>query len=151
MTLLKVNNHPVQKSFSGLVEDIFNDGSLNKWFKDDWSNYNLWSKNPPVNIHETKDAYTLDVVAPGFEKADFKNNVEAKTLTVSAEKKEEKTEDGKKQVRKEFSYRSFQRSFTLDDAIDTEKINAKYENGVLALTLPKKEDSVEKAKEITVE
>ncbi|WP_308199404.1 Hsp20/alpha crystallin family protein [Chitinophaga sedimenti] len=92
----------------------------------------------------------LDVVAPGFDKADFKLNLDKQVLTISVDKKTEQKEETEKQIRREFSTRSFKRSFTLDENVDAEKINAKYENGVLKVTLPKKEVKQEPAKEIVV-
>src|SRR5262245_10157065 len=87
----------------------------------------------PVNIKETKDDYQLEVVAPGMDKNDFNVNIEKNILTISAEKKTEVKEEDKKQIRKEYHYRSFKRSFTLDENVDAEKIDAKYLNGVLTL------------------
>lgn len=73
-----------------------------------------------------------------MDKADFTVKLEGNTLTISSAKKEEKTEAAEKSIRKEFSYRSFKRSFTVDEKIDAGNINAKYENGILKLDLPKK-------------
>lgn len=128
-------------------EDFFK--PLNyQWFD------NVESKNsgfyPPVNIQETEDNFKLEIVAPGMDKADFKIKTEGDILTISAEKKEEKKEDSEKHIRREYSYRSFKRSFTLDDDIDQENVAASYENGVLQLTLPKKEEKIVKPKEIAV-
>ena len=97
-----------------------------------------------------KDAYQLEVVAPGFEKNDFNINLEKNILTVSAERKNETENKDEKQVRKEYGYHSFKRSFTIDEKIDTEKIEAKYVNGVLTLNLPRKEEVKASAKEIAV-
>jgi len=95
-------------------------------------------------------------VAPGFEKNDFKVNVDANILTVSAEKKTEEKNDSdtaknERQVRNEYVYRSFKRSFTIDEKIDASTIDAKYVNGVLTLNLPKKTEVKEAAKEITIQ
>jgi len=90
------------------------------------------------------------VVAPGFEKTDFKVNLEQNVLTVSAEKKEEGKEENKKQIRKEYNYKSFKRSFTIDEKIDAAGIEAQYVNGILTLNLPKKEIVKESAKEINI-
>ncbi len=106
---------------------------------------------PPVNIRETDDAYQLEVIAPGMDKADFKIKTEGELLTISAEKKEEKKEEKDKSIRTEYSYRSFNRSFTLNEDIDPENVQAKYNDGVLHLTLAKKEEKIVKPKEITVE
>ncbi|MRG45605.1 Hsp20 family protein [Chitinophaga sp. SYP-B3965] len=145
MTLVKFNQQPV-KTLSGIMDDIFNGKFINK----DFATSDFFGAHAPVNIRETKDAYVLDVVAPGFEKGDFKINLDGQTLTISSEKKTEQKVENEKQIRREFSFRSFSRSFTLDENVDAEKINAKYDNGVLKLTLPKKEAKQETAKEIIV-
>ena len=90
------------------------------------------------------------MVAPGFEKNDFNVNLEKNILTVSAERKSEAENKDEKQIRKEYSYRSFKRSFTIDEKVDSEKIEAKYVNGVLTLNLPRKEEVKASAKEISV-
>lgn len=145
MTLVKFNQQPV-KTLSGIMDDIFNGKFINK----DFATSDFFGAHAPVNIRETKDAYVLDVVAPGFEKGDFKINLDGQTLTISSEKKSEQKVENEKQIRREFSFRSFTRSFTLDENVDADKINAKYDNGVLKLTLPKKEAKQETAKEIIV-
>jgi HSP20 family protein len=97
---------------------------------------------PAVNVKENKEAFELEVAAPGLQKQDFKLNVEDNLLTISYEKQaaaEQKSEDTKIH-RQEFSTRSFKRTFTLDEKIDADKIVAKYENGILSVSLPKKEE-----------
>ena len=81
------------------------------------------------------------MAAPGLTKDDFKINIENELLTVSAEKKSEQNEKTEKYTRKEFSLTSFKRSFTLPDFADVEKIAASYENGIMALVIPKKEEA----------
>ena len=93
---------------------------------------------------------SLEVVAPGFEKTDFKVNVDGNVLTISAEKTRDENRQTEKQIRKEYSYRSFKRSFTIDDKIDATAIDASYVNGVLKLNLPKKAEVGEAAKDITI-
>lgn len=151
MTLVKLNHSPLPKTFGGIMEDIFNNAGLNKLWKDDFATADFFGAHPPVNVHETKDAYLLDVMVPGFLKEDFKINVEDKTLTISAEKKTETKDENEKQIRREFSFRSFKRAFTLHENVDASKINAKYENGVLKVNLPKKENKQDTPKAITVE
>lgn len=145
MTLVKFNQQP-SRTLSGIVDDIFNGKFVNR----DFALSDFFGQHTPVNIRETNEAYTLDVVAPGLEKGDFKINLDGQTLTISAEKKTEQNEESDKHIRREFSVRSFSRSFTVNENIDADKINAKYENGVLKVTLPKKEAKQETAKEITV-
>ncbi|MGX5820555.1 Hsp20/alpha crystallin family protein [Chitinophaga lutea] len=144
MTLVKFNQQP--KTLTGLMDDIFNGKFINR----DFVPAEFFGAHAPVNIRETKDAYLLDVSAPGFDKADFKINLDGQTLTISTEKKSEEKVENEKQIRREFTYRSFSRSFTLDESVDAEKINAKYDNGVLKVTLPKKEAKQDTVKEITV-
>lgn len=145
MTLVKFNHQPA-KTLSGIMDDIFSNKFLNRDFID----HDFFGSRAPVNIRETKDAYALEVVAPGFEKTDFSVNLDGQTLTIKAEKKAEKQDENEKHIRREFSFRSFSRSFTLDESVDAEKINAKYDNGVLNLTLPKKEEKKNTVKDITV-
>lgn len=144
MTVVKFSNKPAS-GFS-LLDNFLNE--MPTLFKDDFSTN---QKNfVPVNIKEIKDAYQLEVVAPGFEKNDFNVNVEKDILTISAETKNEPEDERERQIRKEYSYPSFKRSFTLDEKIDSEKIEAKYVNGVLTLNLPRKAEVKASAKEISV-
>ncbi|MBV8252484.1 MAG: Hsp20/alpha crystallin family protein [Chitinophaga sp.] len=138
------------RSINGLVGDILTNG-WNKVAKDDFLTNDYFTAHPPVNITETKEGFVLDVVAPGFNKEDFKINADAKALTISAEKQVAAKDENEKQVRREFSFKSFKRSFTISEAIDTAKIAAKYENGILKVTLPKKENTQEAPKSIVVE
>jgi len=142
MTLVKVNNG--QKSLSSFVDEFFQ-GFPAGLGRDESFGF------PPVNIHETADAYHLELSAPGRSKEDFKLAVEGGQLTVSFEKKEENKTDDYKTIRKEFSFKSFKRSFNLDDRINADGIQAKYENGVLKLLLPKKEQVKDSAKQISVQ
>lgn len=150
MKLMRTNdNVAALRPFSGLVDDFFI-GPFGKWMDEDLKKSSLLGAFPPVNIQETKDAYQLDLVAPGLEKSDFKINLEGKTLFISFEQKEEKKEEDEKHIRKEYSYHSFRRAFNVDDDIDTSKIDAKYENGVLKVKLLKKEETIPQVKEISV-
>jgi len=146
MTLVKVNN-PMSKSFDGLMNELFNElpASFGKTMREDVLNF------PPVNIVEKNDNYHLQLSAPGFEKTDFNIKLDGKLLTISAEKTAEKSTENEKMIRKEFSQKSFKRSFTVDDKIDASGINAKYENGILKLDLPKKEEVKNATKEITIQ
>lgn len=145
MTLVKVNN-PVSKTFDGLFNDLFNGipSSLAKNFREESFGF------PPVNIVENTDDYQLELAAPGMEKTDFSLKVDGNLLTISASKKEEAKEETAKSIRREFSYKSFSRSFSVDEKINAANIAAKYENGILKITLPKKEEVKVAAKEIAV-
>ncbi len=100
---------------------------------------------PDANIIENGKDYKIELAAPGLERKDFKVEVENNILTISAEKKEEKHEENNNYKRREFSYNSFKRTFTLPENSVSDKIDAKYENGILRLSLPKKEVTVSKA------
>jgi HSP20 family protein len=143
MTLVKVNNNG-QKSLSSFVDEFFQ-GFPAGLGRDESFGF------PPVNIHETADAYHLELSAPGRSKEDFKLAIEGGQLTVSFEKKEESKSEDYKTIRKEFSFKSFKRSFNLDDRINADGIQAKYDNGVLKLLLPKKEQVKESTKQISVQ
>ncbi len=106
--------------------------------------------HPKVNIHETTDGYHLELIAAGRNKEDFKVNVEKDLLTISFEKKELAENKEYKTIRKEFTLNSFKRSFSLDEKIKADAIQAKYENGILKLYLPKKEQVLQAPKEITI-
>ncbi len=111
----------------------------------DWTNTNFSSTDttlPAVNVKEDDDAFLIEVAAPGMKKDDFKVHFENNLLTITSEKEEEKQEEEKgRYTRREFSYQSFQRSFTVPESVvDGEKISAKYCEGILCVTLPKKEE-----------
>ena len=146
MTLVKVNN-PINRSFDGLMNELFNELpiSFGKSLREDVLHF------PPVNILEQNDLYHIELSAPGMDKADFNVKLDGKILTISSEKKEEKKQENEKMIRKEFSYRSFKRSFTVDEKIDAANISARYENGILKLDLPKKEEVKNVAKDITIQ
>jgi|APIni6443716594_1056825.scaffolds.fasta_scaffold109785_2 HSP20 family protein len=110
----------------------------------DWNNANFSGTNttlPAVNIKENEDSFMIEVAAPGLTKDDFKVNLDQNRLTISSEKSEEKNETEEKYTRREFSYQSFQRSFTLPEGtVDGDKIAARYNDGILQVTLPKREE-----------
>ena len=152
MTHVKFNRKPFEGTFNNLVDDLFTE--LPALFK---TEFNQTDRRGfvPANVKETGKSYQLEVVAPGFEKTDFKISLDDNLLTVSAEKKEEVKEDSdsdrnEKQIRREYSYHSFKRSFTLDEKIDATNIEASYINGVLTLNLPKKETVKASATEISI-
>jgi HSP20 family protein len=106
---------------------------------------------PAANIVENKDHYEVSLAAPGMKKDDFNIDVEGNLLTISAEKEETKEEKDERYSRKEFSYTSFSRSFTLPDWVNKDKIDASYENGLLKVNLPKTEEARKlSSKHITV-
>ena len=140
MTLLKFNQKPFEGSFNNFVDDLI--AGLPVLTRNEADQ--AWKGSVPVNINETEKSYSIEIVAPGFEKNDFKISLDQQILTVAAEKQNEVKADSdsnrnEKQIRNEYSYRSFKRSFTLDEKTDGAAIDAKYVNGVLTLNLPKKE------------
>ena len=101
---------------------------------------------PAVNIRETNENFIVEMAAPGMDRNDFKVELDGNLLTISSEKQDQReVKEEEKYSRCEFSYQSFQRSFQLQkDVVDAEKIEAKYVNGVLHLTIPKKEEAKQK-------
>ena len=148
MTLVKLNSRPLQKSFNNLMDDFF--ATVPSIFRDDFVTPSFRSFTP-VNIKETENDYVLEVVAPGFQKDDFKINLDNNTLTISADKKEETENNNENFIRKEFKQQSFSRSFTIDEKTDAENISAKYVNGVLTLNLVKKQEVKPQVKEISIQ
>ncbi len=146
MTLVKVNN-PVTKKFDYLMNEIFNDlpATFGKTLREDVVAF------PPVNIVESANAYKLEVAVPGLEKSDFSIKLDGNLLTISAEKIAPSNVENEKIIRKEFSQKVFRRSFTLDEKIEADAIDAKYENGILKVNLPKKEVAKVSSKEITIQ
>ena len=161
MTLVKRNGNFLNP-LPMLFDDFFNRDLFN------WGNSNFSDTNttiPAVNIKETAENYEVEVAAPGMtkkdfkielaapglEKKDFKIAVEDKVLTISSEKEDKKEEKKENYRRREFSYSSFSRSFQLPENVLSDKIDAKYENGVLKLSIPKKAiSSANPKKEIKV-
>lgn len=111
----------------------------------DWSNKNFSNTNttlPAVNIKEDNDGFVVEMAAPGFNKEDFKIELNNSVLSVSSEKEvKNETKEGQQFTRKEFSYQSFSRSFTLPNTVKDDHISAKYENGLLVISIPKKEEA----------
>lgn len=99
---------------------------------------------PSVNIIEGKEDYRIEVAVPGLDKKDFKIDLNNNVLVISSEKEVKNEQSDEKYMRREFSYSSFQRSFTLPNTVDAEKISAVYKDGVLNVIIPKKEDAKEK-------
>jgi HSP20 family protein len=136
MSLVKSNKKT--DLFPTVLTDFFDYDKFfgNRFFEREFNN-----SLPAVNIKEDGKQFDIEFAAPGFSKGDFKIDVEQNVLTVSAEKKEEKNEENKRFTRKEFSYNSFTRSFTLPQSVNADKIDAKYTDGLLHLQIPKKEEA----------
>jgi Molecular chaperone (small heat shock protein) len=133
------------RTIGGLMEEIFHNG-FGRMINEDAPNH----MNVPVNIKEDEKNYEVHLVAPGLKKEDFKLGVEKNVLSISFDHKEEATEETGKWLRKEYSQRSFKRSFKLNEKINAEGISAKYNDGILVISLPKNEVAEPKKHEITV-
>jgi len=128
--------------------------SVSRFFEDDWNDLFNWSNRdfittaksnfPLVNIHENADNYTLEIAAPGMKKEDFRIEFHNNALTIKSDSKEEKKKESDNYIRREFNYHAFQQTFKLDNSIvDEAKIKASYEDGILSLNIPKKEEAKE--------
>ena len=136
----------VSERMPSVFDDFFK--PWNEWFDNSWVRS---MKVPAVNITEEKNQYLVSLAAPGLKKEDFKIDIDGNMLTITSEKEESSEEKKKKFTRKEYSYSSFSRSFTLPDEIKKEQIEAKYDDGVLKITLPRKaEANTPAAKHIAV-
>ena len=130
---------------------IKNGGSIPSVFDDFFRPWNEWFDNsglvgrtinmPAVNIVENKDDFAVSVAVPGMKKDDFNIDVEGNMLTIGCDREEKREEKDARFTRKEYNYASFSRSFTLPEEVNREKIDARYEEGVLKLILPKKEEA----------
>ena len=120
-------------------------------FDGDLPSLEFANRVPSVNVTENEKEFKLEMAAPGLERKDFKVEVENGVLSISSTKEQEKKEEKKNYARREYSYSSFSRSFTLPDNCHPEQINAKYENGILNVTLPKKEEVKVTPKQINVQ
>ena len=124
--------------FPSIFDRFFNNELM------DWGLSNFSSTNtslPAVNVKETNDEFQIELAAPGMDKKDFKVNFKNNVLTISSERNEEKEDKNENYTRREFSYQSFQRAFTVpENAVLGEKISAKYTEGILKVTLPKRDE-----------
>jgi len=121
---------------------------MEEFFRPDWIG-GMQQNNfavPPVNIRETDNAFEVELSAPGKTKEDFNIEIDNDMLTISSEQKTENTVEDGKYTRKEFSHSAFRRSFTLPETVKEDDIHAAYENGILKITLPKKEEALPKPK-----
>lgn len=139
-----MNANHATRPFGSLVSSLLGQ-DMGRWLDDDfWGLTNRVTPNTvPVNIRETDKTYEVEVMAPGLKKSDFKISLDGKQLNISFEHKEEQKEGDEKSgyLRQEYRHQSFSRSFTLDDTVDANKIAATYTDGVLHLTVPKKEEA----------
>jgi HSP20 family protein len=148
MTLVNYRTRPVERNFNNVVDtflagfpSVFRDEFVTPGFK----------QFAPVNVKEVENGYQLELVTPGFEKEDFKIALDKNLLTISAELKSETEDKAEKHLRREYKFQSLKRSFTVDENIDTENIDAKYVNGILTVTLPKKAEVKPATKQISIQ
>jgi len=132
--------------FVQIVDDLFS-----KSFHD-FSGGQLFRQNAPaINVLDLEKEIRLEVAAPGLEKNDFKINVENNYLVISAEKKQENAESKEHYTRKEFSFQTFKRMYELPENVNGESITARYENGILNISIPKTVPAEKPVKSIVIE
>lgn len=128
-----------KRFFPSIIDEFFG-----RDFMPDLFEFQTGVNMPSVNIIEGKDNYKIEVAAPGLDKNDFQISLDNNVLTISSEKEEKNEEENERFMRREFSYASFKRSFSLPQSVDPGKILASHNNGVLNITIPKREDAKEK-------
>jgi len=144
MSLVRFKTH--RPGFSNTFNRFFNDDLFFHPVKQ------VFNQNPAVNVRELENAFAIDVAVPGLKKEDFKIELEDGRLSISAELKNETEDKNDRYTRKEFSYQSFRRVFNIPETVDAEGIDANYENGILSINLPKKEEAVaDKKKTIAIQ
>ena len=130
---------PTGRFMPSVLDDFFK--PRNEYFDQGRDFWNRSLTIPAVNIMDDKDEYRLYFAVPGMKKDDFTIDVEGNMITISCEKEESKDEKEKNYTRREYNFYSFNRSFTLPEEVNREKIEATYENGLLMVWLPKKEEA----------
>ena len=148
MTLVKFNSENNNKNQRSLVPAF--GGVFDSIFTDSFFSGRDMALVPAVNICETADHFHVELAAPGLAKEDFRINLERKMLTISVQKELANEEEGKNFSRKEFSYSSFTRSFTLPDSADENAIEAKYNDGILKVDIPKREEAKNVTRHISI-
>jgi HSP20 family protein len=145
MALVKFNEgregNLTRSSFSDIFENFFNDSFISD---------RMISRVPAVNIAESEGHYHIELAAPGLKKEDFKLDLDRNVLTISAEKTTEQENKEKQYNKREYSYTSFVRSFTLPDSVDDANIDARYTDGVLKIDVAKKEDAKSVHRQISI-
>lgn len=136
----------LRTNWPSLVDEFFGSDLLNNVFEG-YTGVNA----PAVNIVEGKEDFRIEVAAPGLDKKDFKINLENNVLTISSEKENKKEEKEGKYMRREFSYSTFKRSFSLPETVESEKISANHKDGILFISIPKREEAkVKPARQIAI-
>jgi HSP20 family protein len=155
-----VSNHKNCQKMTNIVKfqpfpatKFFTDGFLDEFFNRNISNFignDAVFNQPAVNVVETDDSFKLELAAPGFDKQDFSVNIENDLLTVSATRETKSEETKERYTRREFAVASFKRSFKLPKTVNQDAISAVYENGILSVTLDKKEEAKPVVKTIQI-
>ena len=154
MTNIIKNDKARGATFGSAVDQLFRH-NLDRWFDDQFWGFNgLQSRSGvPVNIREQDKSFEVEVVAPGLQKQDFQLQFNGDALTISFEQKEEDNQqpENDRWLRREYRKQSFTRTFTIDETVDIDKASARYDNGILHLTLPKKPHAVKTSRTIDVQ
>jgi len=145
MTLVKFNpekkNNALMPGFNDIFETFFNDSFLSD---------RVITRVPAANISETPDHFHIELAAPGLKKEDFKLQLDHSVLSVSVEQHTENTNNQRNYNKREYSYNSFVRSFTLPESADDARIEAEYVNGILTVNIAKKEEAKTASRQIAV-
>ncbi|MFZ0491045.1 MAG: Hsp20/alpha crystallin family protein [Salegentibacter sp.] len=138
----------IKRNEANWLPSVFDDMFRTDWLGGTTNVNSIGTSIPAVNIQESEDNFLVAVAAPGKTKEDFNIELDNDVLTISSEEKKEKetTEKTGRFTRKEFSYSNFKRAFSLPETVDSQKISASYKNGVLEISLPKKEEAKVQAK-----
>jgi len=139
MALTKWDPFEELREIQNAINRVFDDTLLRKPRRRRSGELTLWE--PPIDIIETKDGYKITAELPGIDKNDVDISVSGNTLTIKAEKKQEKVEEGENYYLSERAYGLFQRQITIPEGVETDKIKASFKNGVLEITLPKGEEA----------
>jgi HSP20 family protein len=127
------------RAFFPDIDDFFGDETLAEFFGKK-RGVNI----PSVNVIDAKNEFKIEVAAPGLDKEDFKIELNNNVLTISSDKEEKSEENDQKYTRREFCYTCFKRSFTLPNTVDSEKISANHKNGILYVSIPKRDEAKER-------
>ncbi len=135
-----------RSSWPNLIDEFFNDSYLPRFF-----NWETGQNMPAVNITEGKEDYKIDVAAPGLNKEDFKISLDNNVLSISSEKEVNNESKEENVLKREFSYSSFSRTFTLPETVNGDKIKATHKDGILSIVIPKRDEAkVRPVKEIKI-
>jgi HSP20 family protein len=145
MSLVKFNsdrkNNALMPGFNDIFENFFNDSMFND---------RMVSRVPAANISESAEEYHIELAAPGLKKDQFKLRVDDQVLSIAVEQQQENSENNRRYNKREFSYSSFVRSFTLPESADDARITAEYSDGVLKIDVPKKEEAKSVSRQIEI-